>query len=222
MENLKTYARIGTLCVVPVIAIENPEDALPLADALLEGGLPLAEITFRTAAAARVISILASRRPEILLGAGTLLNTEDLRQAAECGASFGVAPGFNPEVASEALKIGFPFSPGVMTPSDIEGAVGLGIKVLKFFPAGAAGGVKMLRSIAAPYAHLGVRFIPTGGVNLNNMKDYIGEASVLAVGGTWIATREDIAAANWMTIRENCRAALAMVEQLRNPAHLAL
>jgi 2-dehydro-3-deoxyphosphogluconate aldolase/(4S)-4-hydroxy-2-oxoglutarate aldolase len=221
MENLKIYPRIGTFCVVPVIAIENADDALPLADALLEGGLPLAEITFRTAAAARVIAILASRRPEILLGAGTLLNTEDLRQAAGCGATFGVAPGFNPEVAREALRIGFPFSPGIMTPSDIEGAVGLGIKVLKFFPAGASGGVKMLRSIAGPYAHLGVRFIPTGGINLNNMKDYIEESSVLAVGGTWIATREDIAAARWATIRENCRAALAMVEQLRRPAQMA-
>jgi 2-dehydro-3-deoxyphosphogluconate aldolase/(4S)-4-hydroxy-2-oxoglutarate aldolase len=222
MENLPIYSRIGSLRVVPVIAIENPDDALPLADALLEGGLPLAEITFRTAAAARVIATIASQRPGILLGAGTLLNAEDLRQAAGSGAVFGVAPGFNPQVAGEALKIGFPFSPGIMTPSDIEGAHSLGINVLKFFPAGTAGGLKMLRSIAAPYSHLGIRFIPTGGVNLNNMKDYLEEKSILAVGGTWIASRDDIAAGRWTAIRDNCRAAVAAVEQLNVAAHPAL
>jgi 2-dehydro-3-deoxyphosphogluconate aldolase/(4S)-4-hydroxy-2-oxoglutarate aldolase len=222
MENPEVYARIGSLRIVPVIAIDNPDDALTLADALLEGGLPIAEITFRTTAAARVIETIAGQRPGILLGAGTLLNPEDLRRAVECGAVFGVAPGFNPEIVREAIKIRFPFSPGVMTPSDIEGALALGIQVLKFFPAGAAGGVKMLRSIAAPYAHLGVRFIPTGGVNLNNMREYLEEKSVLALGGTWIATREDIAAARWKTIRDNCRAALAVVEELKATAPASL
>jgi len=222
MENREIYARIGSLCIVPVIAIDNPDDALPLADALLEGRLPLAEITFRTAAAAQVIETIASQRPGILLGAGTLLNAEDLRRAAECGAAFGVAPGFNPEIVREAIKIRFPFSPGIMTPSDIEGALSLGVRVLKFFPAGAAGGVKMLRSIALPYAHLGVRFIPTGGVNLNNMREYLEEKSVLAIGGTWIANREDIAAARWNAIRDNCRAALAVVEELKATAQPAL
>lgn len=221
MENLEIYSQIGSLRIVPVIVVENPDDALPLADALLEGGLPLAEITFRTDAAARVIAKIASQRPGILLGAGTLLNTGDLRRAAECGAAFGVAPGFNAEIAREALRIGFPFSPGIMTPSDIEGALSLGIQVLKFFPAGAAGGVKMLRSIAAPYAHLGVRFIPTGGINLNNMREYLEEKCVLAIGGSWIATREDIAAARWKTIRDNCRAAMAVVEQLKATAQVS-
>jgi 2-dehydro-3-deoxyphosphogluconate aldolase/(4S)-4-hydroxy-2-oxoglutarate aldolase len=219
MEVNEIYARIGSLCVVPVIAIENPDAALPLADALLEGGLPIAEITFRTAAAAAVIEKIAKQRPGILLGAGTLLNIENLRRAAECGATLGVAPGFNPDIVCEALKIGFPFSPGIMTPSDIEGALSLGAKVLKFFPAGAAGGVKMLRSISAPYAHLGVRFLPTGGIHPNNMKEYLEEKSVLAVGGTWVATREDIAAARWNTIRDNCRSALTAVEQLKDATH---
>ena len=221
METNAIYARIGSLRIVPVIAIENADAALPLADALLEGGLSLAEITFRTDAAAAVIEKIASQRPGILLGAGTLLNTQNLRRAAECGAAFGVAPGFNPEIVREALKIGFPFSPGVMTPSDIEGALSFGIKVLKFFPAGAAGGVKMLSSIAGPYAHLGVRFIPTGGVNLNNMEEYLGEKSVLAIGGTWIATRDDIAAGRWNIIRDNCRNALAVVEGLKAAPHMS-
>ena len=218
MEANEIYARIDLLRIVPVIAIENPEAALPLADALLEGGLPVAEITFRTTAAAAVIEKIARERPGMLLGAGTLLNTENLRRAAECGATFGVAPGFNPEIVREALKIGFPFSPGIMTPSDIEGALSFGIKVLKFFPAGAAGGVKMLSSIAAPYAHLGVRFIPTGGINPNNMREYLEQKTVLAIGGTWVATREDIAAGHWNTIRDNCRGALAVVEQLKAAA----
>lgn len=218
MEANEIYARIDLLRIVPVIAIENPEAALPLADALLEGGLPVAEITFRTAAAAAVIEKIARERPGMLLGAGTLLTTENLRRAAECGATFGVAPGFNPEIVREALKIGFPFSPGIMTPSDIEGALSFGIKVLKFFPAGAAGGVKMLSSIAAPYAHLGVRFIPTGGISPANMKEYLEQKTVLAIGGTWVATRGDIAAGRWNTIRDNCRGALAVVKQLKAAA----
>ena len=209
------HLRIGSLGVVPVVAIDDPESALPLADALIEGDLPSAEVTFRTTAAAAVIEKMAAGRPDMLLGAGTILNTEDLRRAAGCGAAFGVAPGFNPEVVREALKIGFPFSPGVMTPSDIEGAMSFGIKVLKFFPAGAAGGVKMLSSISAPYAHLGVKFIPTGGVNQENMKTYLEQKTVLAIGGTWIATREDIAAGRWNAIRENCRAAMTVVKNCK-------
>jgi 2-dehydro-3-deoxyphosphogluconate aldolase/(4S)-4-hydroxy-2-oxoglutarate aldolase len=153
-----------------------------------------------------------------MIGAGTLLNTEDLRRAAGSGAAFGVPPGFNPKIVGESLKINFHFSPGVMTPSDVEGALSFGIKVLKFFPGGAAGGVKMLSSIAAPYTHLGVRFIPTGGVSQDNMKDYLEQKTVLAIGGTWIATREDIAASRWKMIRDNCRAASAIVKQLQAAA----
>ena len=212
------YRRIGSLRVVPVIAIEDVEAALPLADALLEGGLPVVEVTFRTTAAAAVIERIVRERPGMLVGAGTVVTTENLRRAAECGATFGVAPGFNPTVVREALKIGFPFAPGVMTPSDIEGALSFGVTVLKFFPAAAAGGVNMLRSIAAPYAHTGVRFIPAGGVSQGNLGDYLEQKIVLAVGGTWIATREDIAAGRWDAIRDNCRHALAVVEQLKRAA----
>ena len=214
MNGEEIYSRMGGSRIVPVIAIEDPAAALPLADALLEGGLPIAEITFRTAAAAAVIETIARQRPDILLGAGTVLEMDHLRRAVDCGAQFGVAPGFNPRIVGEALKIGLPFSPGIMTPTDIEGALGFGIKIMKFFPAGAAGGVKMLQSLAAPYAHLGVRFLPTGGVNMTNLKDYLAEKSVLAVGGTWIATREQIAARQWSTIRDNCRAAVALISEL--------
>lgn len=209
METNDVYARIGAFRVVPVIAIENVELALPLADALLEGGLPIAEITFRTAAAAKVIERIASQRPAMLVGAGTVLTTDNVRRAKESGATFGVAPGLNPEVVREALKIGLTFAPGVMTPSDIEGALSLGVTVMKFFPAGAAGGVNMLRSISAPYAHRGVKFLPTGGVSQGNLKEYLDLETVLAVGGTWIGTREDIAARRWDAIREKCRQALA-------------
>ncbi len=204
------YQQIGRLRIVPVIAIESPEHALPLADALAEGGLPVAEITFRTEAAAAVIEKIVKERPNMLVGAGTILFTENLRRAVTCGAKFGVAPGLNPEIVREAAKLGFPFSPGIMTPTDIESALALGVKVLKFFPAGAAGGVNMLKSLAAPYAHLGVKFIPTGGVNQDNLKDYLKEKSVLAVGGTWLATKDDIAAGRWETIRDRCRAAVAV------------
>jgi 2-dehydro-3-deoxyphosphogluconate aldolase/(4S)-4-hydroxy-2-oxoglutarate aldolase len=206
------YGRIGALRVVPVIAIEEAESALPMADALLAGGLPVAEITFRTAAAASVIERIARERPDILVGAGTVLTPENLRRASDCGAAFGVAPGLNPEVVREALRIGFPFSPGVMTPSDIEAALSLGVRILKFFPAGAAGGLSMLKAIAAPYAHMGVKFIPTGGINQGNLREYLEQKTVLAVGGTWIATKEDIEAGRWNIIRDNCRRAVTVIE----------
>jgi 2-dehydro-3-deoxyphosphogluconate aldolase/(4S)-4-hydroxy-2-oxoglutarate aldolase len=210
MQNI--YERIGALRIVPVIAIEDLEAALPLADALVEGGLPAAEITFRTKAAAMVIEKIAKQRPEVLVGAGTVLTEENLRQAVGCGAAFGVAPGFNPKIVSQAIEMQFPFSPGVLTPSEIEGALSLGVNVLKFFPAGAAGGVNMLKSIAAPYAHMGVKFLPTGGVKQDNLRDYLEVKAVLAVGGTWIASREDIASKRWSMITDNCRNAVALVK----------
>jgi len=209
------YEQIGRLRIVPVIAIESPEHALPLADALLEGGLPVAEITFRTEAAAAVIERIVKARPNVLVGAGTVISVENLRRAVACGAQFGVAPGLNPEIVREAGALGFPFSPGIMTPTDIEFALSLGVKVLKFFPAGAAGGVNMLKSLAAPYAHLGVKFLPTGGVNQDNLKEYLKEKSVLAVGGTWLATKDDIAAGRWDVIRDRCRAAVAIAGSMQ-------
>jgi 2-dehydro-3-deoxyphosphogluconate aldolase / (4S)-4-hydroxy-2-oxoglutarate aldolase len=205
MNEAQVYQRLAELRVVPVVAIDSVDAALPLADALIAGGLPVAEITFRTEAAAAVVRCLTSERPELLVGAGTLTSPEQVRVARECGAAFAVAPGFNPKVVRAAKEAGLPFAPGVMTPTDIEAALDAGVRVLKFFPAGAAGGIKMLSSLSAPYGHLGVKFIPTGGVSLDNVCEYLREKSVLAVGGTWLATRDDIAAGRWEKITSNCR-----------------
>ncbi len=205
METKEIYHAFEQLKVVPVIAIEEAEKALPLADALIEGGLPVAEITFRTDAAAEVMLILKRERPTLLLGAGTILTLENLKKARDSGAEFGVAPGFNPKIVEAAVKMGFPFLPGIMTPSDIEVALEFGINTLKFFPAEAAGGVALLKGLAAPYNHLGVKFIPTGGIKPDNMKDYIEIPQVMAVGGTWVAKKDDIGAGNWDKIKKNCR-----------------
>jgi 2-dehydro-3-deoxyphosphogluconate aldolase/(4S)-4-hydroxy-2-oxoglutarate aldolase len=198
------YSKLKEFRVVPVIAIEDVASALPLADALIEGRLPVAEITFRTAAAAAVISKLKKERPELLVGAGTVLTVDNLKRAKDCGAEFAVAPGFNPTIVEESLKIDLPFSPGIMTPSDIEEALNFNLKLLKFFPAEAAGGLTFLKSLSAPYGHTGVKFIPTGGINLQNLKNYLSYDAVLSVGGTWIAKKEDISVGNWKKIKDNC------------------
>jgi len=208
-------SRLKSLGVVPVVAIENAEHALLLADALIAGGLPVAEITFRTAAGAEVIRRIAAERPEVLIGAGTVLSPEQAREAKACGAAFAVAPGFNPRVVDAAREVGLPFFPGVMTPSDVEGALELGCRHLKFFPAGPAGGVKMLQALAAPYAHMGVKFMPTGGVTPENLSDYLAVSSVTAVGGTWVATTQSIQDGNWTGISERARAAADIVRRAR-------
>ena len=204
------YEKIKKHRVIPVIAIESLEDALPLADALIEGGLPLIEITFRTSVAARVIARLNVEKTEILLGAGTILSLDELKAAIDNGAAFGVAPGLNPVIVEEALKNNVPFMPGVMTPSDLEAGLSLGITNFKFFPAGAAGGVPYLSSFSAPYSHKGVQFVPTGGINTGNLKEYLGLNTVMAVGGTWIAKSADIKSGDWEKIESNCRDAIAI------------
>jgi 2-dehydro-3-deoxyphosphogluconate aldolase/(4S)-4-hydroxy-2-oxoglutarate aldolase len=201
--------------VVPVVAIEDAAHALPLADALIAGGLPVAEITFRTQAGAAVIETLANERPDMLVGAGTVLSPEQAKRAKACGAQFAVAPGLNPDVVRAAFDEDLPFFPGVMTPSDVEAALSLGCRQLKFFPAGPAGGVKMLKALTAPYKHMGVKFMPTGGVTIDNLSEYLAVESVTAVGGTWIATTEAIRAGDWGGIAERARAAADVVKQVR-------
>ena len=208
MDAKAVNEKLAEIKVVPVVAIESAESAVPLADALAGGGLPVAEVTFRTEAAAAVMTKLRKERPDVMVGAGTILTVENLRKAVDCGAVFGVAPGLNPKVVEEALKLGFPFAPGVMTPSDVERGLDYGLKALKLFPAGAAGGPKFLKSLAAPYLHTGVRFIPTGGVKQDNLGDYLSMDAVLAVGGTWIAKKDAIAAGEWEKITANARAAV--------------
>jgi 2-dehydro-3-deoxyphosphogluconate aldolase/(4S)-4-hydroxy-2-oxoglutarate aldolase len=214
MDN-DTQALLHKLGVIPVIELDSVEHALPLADAMIEGGLPAAEITFRTAAAAEAIRTLRRERPQLLVGAGTILNVDQLREAKACGAAFGVAPGFNPDIVRHAQAAGLDFCPGVMTPSEIENAMALGLNVLKFFPSELAGGLKMIKALAGPYGHTGLRFIPTGGVNEQNLEAYLAEKLVLAVGGTWIAKKESIAAGKWDEIWQNCRRAVEIVAKVR-------
>lgn len=209
------FAQLARFGVVPVIAIDHVEYALPLADALIRGGLPVAEITFRTAAAAEVISIMAKERPQLLLGAGTVLTPKIAETAKACGAQFAVAPGLNPRVVAHARQIGLPFVPGVATPSDIEAGLELDCQLLKFFPAEALGGVAMLDALSAPYRHTGLRFMPTGGASPGNLAAYVKLATVATVGGTWIAKNEDMAAGRWAAISERCQAALAIVAAAR-------
>jgi 2-dehydro-3-deoxyphosphogluconate aldolase/(4S)-4-hydroxy-2-oxoglutarate aldolase len=214
MKYQELYSKLKTYGVIPVIAIENEEFAIPLADALIEGGLPVAEITFRTLAAADVIARIHSERPEILLGAGTILSLDDLALAKQSGASFGVAPGLNPQIVSEAKRMDFPFIPGVVTPTEIEKALSLENTILKFFPAAASGGLKTIKALSAPYMHVGVKFMPTGGVNIENMSEYLKSEAVLCLGGTWIAPREAIVKGEWKKIRDNCIKAKAMVHNM--------
>ncbi len=215
MKDHEVFRKIAQLGIVPVIAMDRVDDALPLADALLEGGLPVIEITFRTEAAAAVIETISRNRPELLLGAGTVLGVENLERARSCGAAFGVAPGLNPRVVARANELGFPFVPGIATPTDIEAALALDCTTLKFFPSEAAGGVPMLKALSAPYKHMGVRFVPTGGVNMGNLESYLGLDTVAAVGGTWLAKKDDIAAGRWADIRQRCREAVEAATRAR-------
>lgn len=210
--------RVAEFGVVPVIAIDCVAHALPLADALLAGGLPVVEITFRTAAAAEVIRILAQERPSLIIGAGTVLTPEAVQVAVDAGARFAVAPGLNPRVILAAKELKLPFVPGIANPSDIEAGLELGCQLLKFFPSEALGGTRLLTALSAPYTHTGVRFMPTGGVAPDNMEAYLKIKTVAAVGGTWIATQEDLADGKWSEIAQRCRDARAMVTAARTPS----
>ena len=209
------FSAIAALGVVPVIAIDDPRDATALADALLEGGLAVAEITFRTAAAAETLAILRDARPELLIGAGTVLDVGSLEAAITAGARFGLAPGFDAEIVETARDRGLPFAPGVMTPSELGAAIKRGVRLAKYFPAGAAGGPRALDAIAAPFAHLGVKFVPTGGVSLDNMAEWLKMKSVAAVGGTWIARAEDIRERRFADIAKKARAAVGRAAEIR-------
>jgi 2-dehydro-3-deoxyphosphogluconate aldolase / (4S)-4-hydroxy-2-oxoglutarate aldolase len=192
--------RISRRRIVPVVVLDREEDAEPLAQALLDGGLDIMEITFRTAAAEGSIRRIAAAFPEILLGAGTLLDRDQIRRARDAGAVFGLAPGLNPSNLQVAKDCGLEFSPGVMTPSDVEQALALGCKLLKFFPAETAGGTGMLKALAGPYGHTGVKFIPTGGIGTKNLAEYLKLPVVAAIGGSWMVDKALIAAGRWSEI----------------------
>lgn len=205
---------IAGLGVVPVIAIERVEDAVPLADALLEGGLPVAEITFRTEAAADVLAAIRDARPDLCIGAGTILDKDNLDRAVASGACFGLAPGYDAAIVDAAKAAGMPFCPGIMTPSDLTLATARGVRLAKFFPAGIAGGPKALAGISAPFAHLGVRFIPTGGVTEATIGEWLALKAVVAVGGTWIAKTEDIRAGRFADIAKSAAAAVRVAKEV--------
>ena len=212
---MSIFDSLSAHAVVPVIALDDPAAAIPLADALIEGGLPVAEITFRTPAARATIEAIAKARPELLVGAGTVLDEAQVDQAADAGARFALSPGLDAAVLAHAAQRGLPFAPGIMTPTDLQAALRAKCGMVKFFPAMPAGGPSMLKNIAAPYLHTGIRFNPTGGVSMDNLADWLALKEVAAVGGTWIATRVDIAAGNWTKITANARAAVARVAEIR-------
>ncbi len=212
MECDAVLAQLERIRIVPVLVLEELESGLKMCEVLAECGLPAAEITFRTKAAASIIEAASKRFPNLYLGAGTILNVADLKRAFDAGAKFAVAPGFNPTVVSAAVENRFAFAPGVCTPSEAEQAMELGCRFLKFFPAEAAGGTAMLKSIIAPYKHLGIRFMPTGGVTTANVLEYLAIREVAAVGGTWLGKSEDIKAGNWDKIRETVKQAVALKE----------
>ena len=206
--------RLSAIRIVPVLVLDNLEDGLRMCSILQEKQLSAAEITFRTEAAESVIRAAAKEFPELYLGAGTVLNVRDLHRAFDAGAKFAVAPGFNPTVVKEAVKCGFAFAPGVCTPSEAEQAMELGCTFLKYFPAEAAGGVKFLKSLVAPYKHLGIRIMPTGGVTSANAADYLSIPEVAAVGGTWLGKTADMRAGNWDAIAKSVEEAVALVRGL--------
>lgn len=208
-EELSPMERLERKRLVPVIVLDKECDAVPLAEALLEAGLDIMEVTFRTAAAEGSIRRIAAEFPQILLGAGTVLDPEQVRRAAGAGAMFAVAPGLNPDVVAAARVAGLAMFPGVMTPSDVEHALAFGCKIQKFFPAEAAGGVTLLKAFEGPYGHTGLRFIPTGGIGLVNMRSYLDRPSVVAIGGSWMVDRKLVAAGDWAQIGQLTRAALA-------------
>ncbi|PXA03317.1 2-dehydro-3-deoxyphosphogluconate aldolase [Coraliomargarita sinensis] len=205
--------RILAKQIVPVVVLDDAEKAEPLAEALLAADLDIIEITFRTDAAEESIRRIAKRFPELLLGAGTLLDNDQVKRARDAGAVFGLAPGLNPKTIATAREVGLAFSPGVMTPSEVEQALSLDCKLLKFFPAEAAGGVKMLKSLAGPYAHTGVKFTPTGGITAGNLQDYLKLPVVAAIGGSWMVNPALIKDNNWSEITRLTREALDLAAQ---------
>lgn len=193
--------------IIAVVVIDDAEAAVPLAHALLDGGISAIELTLRTPSALESLKNIREQCPEMTAGLGTLISTTQVKQAAAAGAAFAVAPGLNPNVVQAAQACGLPFAPGIVTPSDIECAYELGCRLLKFFPAEPSGGIAYLNSMAGPYAHLGIEYIPLGGLDENNFTSYLALKSVPAVGGSWIAPRELIQKKAWSTIADNARRA---------------
>ena len=201
--------------IIPVIVIEKEEQAVPLAKALVKGGLPVLEVTFRTKAAAGAIAAIKREVPEAIVGAGTILTVEQLRAAKEAGAVFGVAPGFDPVIMAAAKAAEFPFCPGIATASELSQALTAGAPMVKFFPAEAAGGVKMIKNLLGAFRFTGVKFMPTGGVNLSNVGDYLAVPEIVACGGTWIVPKDALEAGDYAAIEKLAADASALIKKIR-------
>lgn len=198
--NTKVGKQIAKAGVVAVVVIDDAADAVPLAETLLGVDITAIELTLRTPAALKAIEKIRSKVPDMLVGAGTILKKKQVDEVLSAGAHFGVSPGVNPSVVRYAKTQKLPFGPGVMTPTDVDVAVGLGCKILKFFPAESSGGLKHLENIAAPFEHLGIGFMPLGGINEGNMSKYLASPVVTAIGGSWLAPRDVIQAKDWKKI----------------------
>ena len=206
----ESMQKIFDLKLVPLVVLDDATDAVPMAKALVEGGIPVAEVTFRTDAAADVIRAMAEQVPEILVGAGTVHTVAQAQTAVEAGAKFIVTPGFQPDVVRWCVEHQVDIVPGTAVPSDIEQAISFGLSVCKFFPAEAYGGVKTLKALKGPYAD--IRYMPTGGVSLDNMNDYLALSNVAAVGGSFMTPSAAVKAKDWAKVTEACRTALTKVQ----------
>ncbi len=205
--------RLAHAGVVPVVVLEHVKDAVPTAKAMVAGGIDVMEITFRTAAAADSIRAVSENCPEMLVGAGTVITLEQCKKAVESGAKFIVAPGFDEEVVRWCVENHVPVTPGCVTPTEIMAAMKLGLKVVKFFPAGVYGGLSAMKALSGPFG--GIKFIPTGGVNAQNLAEYISAPFIHAVGGSWVCPKADISAGNFEKITALCREAHATVTEAR-------
>ena len=209
----KVLEQIQKTGIIPVVVIDDVKDAEPLAKALCEGGLPCAEVTFRTAAAEEAIRIMAEKFPEMLIGAGTVLTTEQVDRAVAAGAKFIVSPGTNPKIVKYCIEKNIPITPGVCTPSEAEMAIELGLEVVKFFPAEQAGGLNMIKAMAAPY--VGLKFMPTGGISPNNVREYLSYNKIIACGGSWMVKGDLVKEGKFDKIVELAREAAAIVKEIR-------
>ena len=199
--------------IVPVVVLNNVEDAVPLARALLKGGICFMEITFRTECAAECISVISKEVPEVIVGAGTVLNVEQAKTAVECGAKFIVSPGIDEETVRWAIENDIPVIPGAVTPTEIMKAINLGLKTVKFFPADVYGGIKAIMALSAPFGQ--VKFLPTGGVSEANLADFIGNKSVCAVGGSWVCKKDDVIKHDWDKITALAANAVKIIKETR-------
>lgn len=205
--------RFEKLGVVPVVVLEDTKDAVPLATALVEGGLPCAEVTFRTKAAAESIRLMTEQFPEMLVGAGTVLTIEQVDDAVRAGAKFIVSPGFDAEIVGYCLKNEIPVFPGCISPSEVAQAVKRGLKIVKFFPAEPAGGISMIKAMAAPYT--GIKFMPTGGINAKNLENYLSCDKIICCGGSWMVKGDFVKAGEFDKIRELTAEVHKLVESIR-------